>query len=93
MPINKSTNFVLWFVSDVDDVIRSPLVLFSQVHSLGEPKKVDPLKSHGEVVEGELDNVEALHKACDGVHTVIHLAGQPSANATWDQLREPNING
>ncbi len=57
------------------------------------PEKVEPLKPHGEVVEAQMDNVESLMKICEGVDTVLHFAGQPSANARWDSLLKENIEG
>ena len=61
--------------------------------SLNVPEKVEPLKPHGEVVDGQMDNLESLIKACEGVDTAIHLAGQASANARWDSLMKENIDG
>ncbi|CAF1344534.1 unnamed protein product [Rotaria sp. Silwood1] len=49
------------------------------VHPSNPPEEVESLKSHGEVIEAELEKVESLLKACEGVHTVFHLAGQPTA--------------
>jgi uronate dehydrogenase len=63
------------------------------VRSLNVPEKVEPLKPHGEVVEAQMDKIESLQKACEGVDTIIHLAGQPSANARWDSLLKDNIEG
>jgi len=63
------------------------------VRSLNVPEKVDLLKSHGEVIEAQMDKIETLIKACEGVDTVLHLAGQPSANARWDTLLKDNIEG
>lgn len=40
-----------------------------------------------------MDKVDTLVKACEGVHTVLHLAGQSSANARWDSLLKDNIEG
>ena len=51
------------------------------------------LKSHGEVIEAELEKVETLLKACEGVDTVFHLAGNPDPNARWDTLLQNNIIG
>jgi nucleoside-diphosphate-sugar epimerase len=60
---------------------------------LNVPSKVDPLKPHGEVVEAQLDQMDTLLKACEGVDTILHFAGQPSANARWDSLHKENIEG
>ncbi len=51
------------------------------------------MKPHGEVIEAQMDQIDSLIKACEGVDTVIHLAGQPSANARWDSLVKDNIQG
>ncbi len=67
--------------------------IFFQVRSLNVPEKVDQLKPHGEVIEAQMDKIETLIKACEGVDTVLHLAGQPSANARWDLLLKDNIEG
>lgn len=58
-----------------------------------EPEKIDPIKGFGELVEGELDDAEKLEKACQGVHTIVHLAGDPDPSATWDSLKKGNIEG
>ncbi|CAF3849388.1 unnamed protein product [Rotaria sp. Silwood1] len=63
------------------------------VHPSNPPEEVESLKSHGEVIEAELEKVESLLKACEGVHTVFHLAGQPSPNTRWDSLLKDNIEG
>jgi NAD dependent epimerase/dehydratase family enzyme len=68
-------------------------IFLAQVRSLNVPEKVDRLKGHGEVVEAQMDKIETLQKICEGVHTIIHLAGQPSENARWDSLRKENIEG
>jgi nucleoside-diphosphate-sugar epimerase len=40
-----------------------------------------------------LEKIETLLKACEGVDTVFHLAGQPDPNARWDSLLKDNIEG
>ncbi|QOV89023.1 NAD-dependent epimerase/dehydratase family protein [Humisphaera borealis] len=47
----------------------------------------------GEVVEADLSDLPRLKDACRGIDTVIHLAGDPSPNATWDSLLPANIVG
>ena len=47
----------------------------------------------GEVVTGELTDRDLLARAVDGVDTVVHLAGDPRPDATWDDLRGPNVDG
>ena len=55
--------------------------------------KVEPLKPYGEVVEAQMDQIDSLVKVCEGIDTVLHLAGQPNANARWDSLLKDNIEG
>lgn len=55
--------------------------------------KAQPLRDCGEVVEADLEDAEALQRACDGVEAVVHLAANPNPSATWDKLRGPNILG
>ncbi len=68
-------------------------VYFVQVHPSNPPEQVELLKSYGEVIEAELEKVETLLKACEGVDTVLHLAGQPNPDARWDSLLKDNIEG
>ncbi len=42
---------------------------------------------------GELTDRELLAKALDGVDAVVHLAGNPDPEASWQELREPNVEG
>lgn len=66
---------------------------FIQVRSLSVSAKVEPLKPYGEVVEAQMDQIDSLVKVCEGIDTVLHLAGQPNANARWDSLLKDNIEG
>lgn len=54
---------------------------------------VDHLRPFGEVIVGDLNDLEGLKTICDGIDTVVHMAGDPDPNATWRQLREANIDG
>ena len=47
----------------------------------------------GEVVVGDITDLDTMKKACAGIDTVIHLAADPSPNATWDSLLPTNIVG
>ncbi len=69
------------------------LFLLIKVHSIHASEKIDPLKSFGEVVAGDLDKMDTLDKACKDVHTIVHLAGDPDPSAAWDSLKEANIEG
>ena len=54
---------------------------------------VDKLKTWGEVVVAELSDLDRLKELCRGVDTVLHLAANPSPNATWDSICADNITG
>jgi NAD(P)-dependent dehydrogenase (short-subunit alcohol dehydrogenase family) len=47
----------------------------------------------GEIMEGSLADLDFLKKACEGIDTVVHLAGNPDASAVWRDLLETNVVG
>jgi nucleoside-diphosphate-sugar epimerase len=51
------------------------------------------VEQFGEVVTGEVANLEEMKKLCAGIDTVLHLAANASPDATWDELLTPNIVG
>ena len=51
------------------------------------------LEPFGEVVEGDLADLDRMKELCAGIDTVVHLAGNPDPNAVWADLVEPNIFG
>jgi NAD(P)-dependent dehydrogenase (short-subunit alcohol dehydrogenase family) len=51
------------------------------------------IEQYGEVVEGDLLDLEQMKKLCAGMDTVVHLAANPSPTATWSQLLDANIVG
>lgn len=51
------------------------------------------LARFGEVVEADLTKPETLDAACAGCMAAVHLAGEPSPNATWSVLEKVNIEG
>ena len=54
----------------------------------------DPPPAEGaQVVTGELTDRDFLAGAVEGVDTVVHLAGDPRPDASWDELRGPNVDG
>ncbi|CAN5247316.1 NAD(P)-dependent oxidoreductase [soil metagenome] len=53
-------------------------------------KKVEKF---GEVVVGDVSDLEEMKRFCAGIDTVVHLAANPRPSATWDELLEPNIVG
>jgi uronate dehydrogenase len=46
-----------------------------------------------ESVIGEISDRDAMLRASEGVETLIHMAANPSANSTFDELLDPNIIG
>jgi NAD(P)-dependent dehydrogenase (short-subunit alcohol dehydrogenase family) len=61
------------------------------VHSMDED--AEALKQYGEVVTGNLSDLEGLKELCRGIDTVVHMAGDPSPSAVWQDLLEANIVG
>jgi len=62
------------------------------VHS---PEHADMARLHefGEVVVGDITNLADIHAVCQDVDTVVHLAGEASPSAVWDDLLNANIIG
>lgn len=54
---------------------------------------VEPIRAFGQVVEADLANLEALKERFEGIDTVLHLAADPDASATWDSLLPNNVIG
>lgn len=51
------------------------------------------VERHGEVVVGDLLDIERLKTVCESVDTVVHMAGEPDPSATWQNLLDANIIG
>ena len=51
------------------------------------------IERYGEVVVGDLLDIERLKTVCEGVDTVVHMAGEPDPSATWQNLLDANIIG
>lgn len=51
------------------------------------------IENFGEVVVGDLTDLQTLKQFCTGIDTVVHMAGNPNPNATWSELLTPNIIG
>lgn len=64
------------------------------VFDLGRPE-AEPFvpPPSAKVVRFDLADAAAMNAACSGIDTVIHLAGQRSPAASFDQLLGPNIVG
>jgi NAD(P)-dependent dehydrogenase (short-subunit alcohol dehydrogenase family) len=56
-------------------------------------EKVEKVRGFGELVEGDVTNLDDMKRVCAGIDTVLHLAANPSAHATWDELLPANIVG
>jgi hypothetical protein len=54
---------------------------------------VDKIRPLGEIVVGELGDLDALKRFCADVDTIVHLAADPSPSATWQSLLDSNIVG
>jgi nucleoside-diphosphate-sugar epimerase len=53
-----------------------------------------PAETHGfPFVEADITDLAALRSLCQGVDTVVHLAADPSTQATWESLLPRNIIG
>ena len=47
----------------------------------------------GETRAADLSDLDAVKELCQGVHTVVHMGGNPDPSATWDSLLDINIIG
>lgn len=61
--------------------------------SAPSPAVADAAGADAAVFEGEITDRDLLARAVAGVDTVVHLAGDPRPDATWDDLRGPNVDG
>ncbi|HEX8235428.1 MAG TPA: NAD(P)-dependent oxidoreductase [Abditibacteriaceae bacterium] len=58
-----------------------------------DAENIEKIKPLGEVVTASLDELERLKEICAGIDTVVHMAGDPSPSATWQDLLDANIIG
>jgi hypothetical protein len=54
---------------------------------------VKSVEQFGDVVQADVTDLDAMKRVCEGIDTVVHLAGNPKPSATWDELLPPNIVG
>ena len=53
----------------------------------------EELERFGEIVIGDLTNLQRMKELCAGVDTVLHLAATASPSSTWDEILPANIIG
>jgi UDP-glucose 4-epimerase len=59
-----------------------------------DPKEdVDAIREFGEVVVADLGDLDRLKEMAQGIDTMLHLAANPNASATWDSILPDNIIG
>ena len=58
-----------------------------------EGEDTSHIQDFGEVVTGNLLDLEGLNRLCEGIDTVVHMAGDPDPSATWSSLLDANIIG
>ncbi len=63
------------------------------VRAEDEAQRVDAIRAYGEIVVGNVSNLDEMKNICAGVDTVIHLAGDPSPDAVWRSVFHNNIEG
>ncbi|CAA9249239.1 MAG: UDP-glucose 4-epimerase [uncultured Chthoniobacterales bacterium] len=51
------------------------------------------LREYGEIVKGDITNLEQMKELCRGADTVLHLAASASPSSTWDEVLPANIIG
>lgn len=54
---------------------------------------VDKIRPFGEVVVGNILDLERMKELCRGIDTVVHLAANAGPSATWDSVISVNITG
>ncbi len=61
------------------------------VQEMNEDAKA--MQPFGEVVVGDLGDLDRMKEVCRDIDTVVHLAANPSPSATWQKLLNTNIIG
>src|SRR5260221_6706368 len=57
------------------------------------PEDGEAIRTYGEVVVGDLLDLDRMKALCRDMDTVVHLAGDPNPSATWKALLDVNIIG
>jgi nucleoside-diphosphate-sugar epimerase len=63
------------------------------VRASDEKADVERIGGFGDVVVAELADLDRMKSICEGIDTVLHLAGNPGPSATWPSVRDDNITG
>ena len=58
-----------------------------------DARQIKTIQKFGEVIVGDVRDLAADARCCDGIDTVIHLAANPSPFADWDSVLNLNIVG
>lgn len=58
-----------------------------------KPDQIEAIRPFGEIVTGDLSDLPALKTFCEGMDTVVHMAGQANSSATFRDLLDANIIG
>jgi nucleoside-diphosphate-sugar epimerase len=58
-----------------------------------ETDDASKIEGFGEIVTGDLLDLDRLKELCNGIDTVLHLAADPSPAAAWKSVIETNITG
>jgi len=53
----------------------------------------EELKKYGVVMIGDLADLDRLKVICEGVDTILHLAGDPNPNSSWSNVWKDNVEG
>lgn len=59
----------------------------------GDEEGIDHIRPFGEVVECDLSDLDKLKEVCEGIDTIVHMAGDPGPSSTWSSLLDTNIVG
>jgi len=51
------------------------------------------IQEYGEVVTGDIGDLDRMKEVCRDIDTVVHLAADPSPDATWASVLHTNITG
>ena len=54
---------------------------------------VSRLEPFGQIVKGDVTDLDSMKAACEGREVVLHLAADPAPNATWSTLLPLNVIG